>query len=77
MKSKNSRAAKRLPSHADVSAAEGAELLDLYIAELSRAPVRSAADQKDLARRYRSKISSARRMRGWFAPRTNTIRMSA
>src|SRR5205085_12161732 len=53
MKSKNSRAAKRLPSHADVSAAEGAELLDLYIAELSRAPVRTAADQKDLARRYR------------------------
>src|SRR3954462_13709752 len=53
MKSKNSRAAKRLPSHADVAAGEGAELLDLYIAELSRAPVRSAADQKDLARRYR------------------------
>src|SRR2546423_516364 len=53
MKSKNARAAKRLPSHADVTAAEGAELLDLYIAELSRAPVRTAVDQKMLARRYR------------------------
>jgi len=53
MKSKNSRAAKRLPARADVSAAEGAELLDLYIAELSRAPVRTAADQKALARQLR------------------------
>src|SRR5213082_1082229 len=53
MKSKNARAAKRLPSQADVTAAEGAELLDLYIAELSRAPVRTAVDQKMLARRYR------------------------
>ena len=53
MKSKNSRAAKRLPARADVTAAEGAELLDLYIAELSRAPVRTAADQKALARQYR------------------------
>src|SRR4051794_25512535 len=53
MKSKNSRAAKRLPARADVSVAEGAELLDLYIAELSRAPVRTAVDQKVLARRYR------------------------
>ena len=42
-----------MPSHADVTAAEGAELLDLYIAELSRAPVRTAVDQKMLARRYR------------------------
>ena len=47
MKTKNSRAAKRLPARADISAAEGAELLDLYIAELSRAPVRTATDQKD------------------------------
>src|SRR6059058_844233 len=59
MKSKNARAAKRLPSHADVTAAEGAELLDLYIAELSRAPVRSAADQKALARVLRDESTSA------------------
>jgi RNA polymerase primary sigma factor len=42
--------AERLPARADETAAEGAELLDLYIAELSRAPVRSAVDQKALAR---------------------------
>src|SRR5690349_3405179 len=62
MKSKNSRAAKRLPARADISAAEGAELLDLYIAELSRAPVRTAVDQKALARRSRdTSLSSAER----------------
>ena len=62
MKSKNSRAAKRLPARADVSAAEGAELLDLYIAELSRAPVRTAVDQKALARRSRdSSLPNAER----------------
>lgn len=40
----------RLPARADATAADGAELLDLYIAELSRAPVRSSTEQKDLAR---------------------------
>lgn len=50
MRTKKTRAAERLPARADETAAEGAELLDLYIAELARAPVRSAADQKDLAR---------------------------
>ena len=50
MTRKKTRAASRLPSRADETAAEGAELLDLYIAELSRAPVRSAIDQKALAR---------------------------
>src|SRR5436309_630479 len=60
MKTKKQRsAAERLPSRADVTAAEGAELLDLYIAELSRAPVRSAADQKALARVLRDESTSA------------------
>jgi RNA polymerase primary sigma factor len=60
MKNKKQRsAAERLPSRADVTAAEGAELLDLYIAELSRAPVRSAADQKALARVLRDESMSA------------------
>src|SRR2546423_12897086 len=60
MKNKKQRsAAERLPSRADVTAADGAELLDLYIAELSRAPVRSAADQKALARVLRDESMSA------------------
>ena len=50
MRTKKIRAAERLPARADDTAAEGAELLDLYIAELSRAPVRTAVDQKALAR---------------------------
>jgi RNA polymerase primary sigma factor len=50
MKTRKNRRAERLPARADETAAEGAELLDLYIAELSRAPVRSAIDQKALAR---------------------------
>ena len=50
MRTRKTRAAERLPARADDTAAEGAELLDLYIAELSRAPVRTAVDQKALAR---------------------------
>ena len=51
MKTRKRRAAtERLPARSDATAADGAELLDLYIAELSRAPVRTSADQKALAR---------------------------
>jgi RNA polymerase primary sigma factor len=51
MKTRKRRAAtERLPARSDATAADGVELLDLYIAELSRAPVRTSADQKALAR---------------------------
>lgn len=43
-----------------IAAAEGQELLDLYIAELGRMPVLSAAAQKDIARRMRNSGLSAR-----------------
>jgi RNA polymerase primary sigma factor len=45
---------------ASISAAEGQELLDLYIAELGRMPVLSANAQKDLARRMRNSGVPAR-----------------
>lgn len=44
------RAAKGPRAQAVIGGAEGQELLDLYIAELGRMPVLSAAGQKDLAR---------------------------
>jgi len=44
----------RRKAQAPISAPEGQELLDLYIAELGRMPVLSANAQKDLARRMRS-----------------------
>jgi RNA polymerase primary sigma factor len=45
--------------HAPIGAAEGQELLDVYIAELGRMPVLSAAAQKDLARVVRDPKRSA------------------
>ena len=53
MKRSTTRNAGRLPARADARAGDGADLLDMYIAELSRTPVRSAVDQKALARRWR------------------------
>src|SRR5690348_648697 len=51
------RATKARPAR--IEAAPGKELLDLYIEELSRTPVMSAAAQKDLARRMRdTKLST-------------------
>jgi RNA polymerase primary sigma factor len=51
------RATKARPAR--IEAAPGKELLDLYIEELSRTPVLSAAAQKDLARRMRdTKLST-------------------
>jgi RNA polymerase primary sigma factor len=62
MKRSTTRNAGRLPAHADARAGDGADLLDMYIAELSRTPVRSAVDQKALARRWRDiKLSAEER----------------
>ena len=43
-----------------IGAAEGQELLDLYIAELGRMPVLSALEQKDIARQMRNAGLSGR-----------------
>jgi RNA polymerase primary sigma factor len=43
-----------------IGAAEGQELLDLYIAELGRMPVLSATTQKEVARRMRNQALPAR-----------------
>jgi RNA polymerase primary sigma factor len=51
------RNAKRTP--VAIEAEQGHELLDLYIAELSRTPVLAAEAQKDLARRMRNSKASA------------------
>lgn len=62
MKRSTTRSAGRLPARADARAGDGADLLDMYIAELSRTPVRSAVDQKALARRWRdTKLSTEER----------------
>ncbi len=54
------RRSKRSP--VAIEAEQGHELLDLYIAELSRTPVLQAEAQKDLARRMRNpRISQAER----------------
>jgi RNA polymerase primary sigma factor len=62
---KAQRPAKRGPggrgkSQPPISAPDGQELLDLYIAELGRMPVLSANAQKDLARRMRNSAVPAR-----------------
>ncbi len=51
-RTRSTATAERLASRTDIGGGEpaGAELLDLYIAELSRSPVRSAVEQKELAR---------------------------
>jgi hypothetical protein len=53
---KGARRARRAP--VAIEADQGHELLDLYIAELSRTPVLHAEAQKELARKMRnSKLS--------------------
>ena len=49
-RSRASATPRARPAPAVMEAPEGQELLDLYIAELRRMPVLSAAEQKDLAR---------------------------
>jgi len=54
------RGRPRRSAQVPISAPEGQELLDLYIAELGRMPVLSANAQKDVARRMRNPAVPAR-----------------
>ena len=59
-KPRRSSRRNRTRESAPIAAHESQELLDLYIAELGRMPVLSAAAQKDVARRMRNPGTSAR-----------------
>src|SRR5215469_3361450 len=54
------RSRTRAGTQPAIGGVEGQELLDLYIAELGRMPVLSAAAQKDIARRMRNQTLPAR-----------------
>src|SRR5215469_9396125 len=54
------RSRTRAGTQPAIGGVEGQELLDLYIAELGRMPVLSAAAQKDIARRMRNGTLPAR-----------------